>query len=159
MAEIYSRDRIPKDPAVGLVIRHAYLWSREQRSGRRDGVKDRPCVVVINYEPVPGLPGRYVVDVAPITHSVQSEDDGVEIPLSVKRRMGLDEDASWIVTTEVNRFIWPGPDLTPLPGTGLSEKPLWHYGFLAHDVFQKVKAAVLARRALKTLEVVPRSSR
>ena len=158
MAEVYSRDRIPQEPAVGLVIRHSYLWSHEKASGRIEGGKDRPCVVVINYEPVGGLPGRYVVDVAPITHAVPNADDGVEIPSAVKTRMGLDQDASWIVTTEVNRFVWSGPDLRPAHDSG-SSKPAWHYGFLAHDVFQKVKAAVLARRADKTLAVVPRASR
>ena len=35
----------------------------------------------------------------------------VEIPLATKMRLGLDDDRSWIILTEANRFTWPGPDL------------------------------------------------
>jgi len=37
----------------------------------------------------------------------------VEISHETKRRLGLDDDRSWIVLTEANRFAWPGPDLRP----------------------------------------------
>jgi hypothetical protein len=33
-------------PEIGLVIRHAYLWWNEARTGREEGRKDRPCVIV-----------------------------------------------------------------------------------------------------------------
>jgi hypothetical protein len=36
------------DPALpGQVIRYAYLWWNEARVGRGDGVKDRPCGIVL----------------------------------------------------------------------------------------------------------------
>jgi hypothetical protein len=35
-------------------------------------------------------------------------DEAVEIPAVVKRHLGLDEARSWIVVSEINRFIWPG---------------------------------------------------
>jgi hypothetical protein len=38
----------------------------------------------------------------------------VEVPLRVARHLGLDEERSWIVTTELNVFVWPGPDLRPI---------------------------------------------
>lgn len=35
------------EPEPGLVIRYAYLWRREQETGREKGTKDRPCAVVL----------------------------------------------------------------------------------------------------------------
>jgi hypothetical protein len=34
-------------PLPGQVIRYAYLWWNEARVGREDGVKDRPCGIVL----------------------------------------------------------------------------------------------------------------
>ena len=31
----------------GLVLRYSYLWRAEQLRGREEGVKDRPCAVVM----------------------------------------------------------------------------------------------------------------
>lgn len=38
----------------------------------------------------------------------------------LKPEIGLDDERLWIITTEVNRCIWPGPDLRPVPGGGYS---------------------------------------
>jgi hypothetical protein len=55
------------------------------------------------------------VAVAPITHSPPDDPrSAVEIPPDVKKRLGLDDERSWIILTEINRFSWPGPDLVPL---------------------------------------------
>jgi hypothetical protein len=55
--------------------------------------------------------------VAPITHTApERQADALEIPLVIKRRLGLDAARSWIVLTELNRFIWPGPDVRIVPG-------------------------------------------
>ncbi|MEA3045294.1 MAG: hypothetical protein QOH47_3132 [Sphingomonadales bacterium] len=55
--------------------------------------------------------------VAPVTHAEPERgSDAIEIPLNVKRQLGLDQDRSWIVLTELNRFIWPGPDVRMAPG-------------------------------------------
>jgi hypothetical protein len=59
--------------------------------------------------------GERIVTVAPITHRPPGDaNDGVELPLAVKRRLGLDDQRSWIIATEVNRFLWPGPDWRPI---------------------------------------------
>jgi hypothetical protein len=34
-------------PQPGLVIRYSYLWEREALEGREEGVKDRPCAIVL----------------------------------------------------------------------------------------------------------------
>jgi hypothetical protein len=106
-------------PTPGLVIRYAYLWHAEHLRGQEEGVKDRPCAVVLVID---DDQGRQMVSVLPVTHSPpRVEDDAVEIPAPVKRRLGLDAERSWIVLTEFNTFAWPGPDLRPLvsgqPGT------------------------------------------
>lgn len=33
---------------------------------------------------------------------------------ATKRRLGLDDERSWIVLSESNRFAWPGPDIRPV---------------------------------------------
>jgi hypothetical protein len=59
--------------------------------------------------------GGRIVTVAPVTHSSPGRpDDGIELPQAVKHRLGLDEPRSWIIATEVNRFLWPGPGLRPI---------------------------------------------
>jgi hypothetical protein len=42
--------------------------------------------------------------------------DAVAIPPVVLRQLGLDEEESFIVTTEANVVFWPGPDVRPVPG-------------------------------------------
>jgi hypothetical protein len=60
--------------------------------------------------------GAMVVTVLPITHSAPADaDSALEIPLPVKRHLGLDDDPSWVVVAEGNEFLWPGYDLRKLP--------------------------------------------
>lgn len=160
MAEVLDRHRLPKRPVVGLTICYSYLWHREFCDlERREGLKYRPCVIVLSHEAVKGLSGRFVADVAPVSHSRQYDGDAVEIPLTVKRRMGLDMDHSWIVTTEINRFIWPGPDLHPVRRSDSPAETNWHWGVMAADVFRSAKEKILARRGDRSLLVVPRSGK
>ncbi|WP_294006202.1 hypothetical protein [Sphingomonas sp.] len=77
--------------------------------------------------------------VAPITHSTTAPDEGVPIPPAVKRYLGLDDDPSWIVTTELNRFIWPGPDIRSAKD---SDTPL--YGAIPAKLFEQVKLQISA---------------
>ena len=99
-------------PAPGLVISYSYLWYRQHGARETDGRKDRPCAIVLTAADEEGDQRVYVV---PITHSRPRDDPhAVELPQSVKRRVGLDDAASWIVTNELNRFIWPGYYLRPI---------------------------------------------
>ena len=134
------------EPVVGLVIRHAYLWWSESRRGVEEGSKDRPCVIIHMRQ------NEYretEVFIAPITHASPREPErAIVLPTATKVRLGLDEQDSWIVTTEVNRFIWPGPDLRPLPGGGAA------YGHLparmTRDVVQQIQSNA-RDRALKVI--------
>jgi hypothetical protein len=99
------------NPVPGLVIRYSYLWAEDHRRGREEGVKDRPCAIILITAKTQDGPA---VTVLPITHAPPSDPNlAVEIPAAVKRRLGLDDERSWVVLTEANRFIWPGPDLRP----------------------------------------------
>ena len=98
-------------PQSGLVIRYSYLWESEAQQGREEGVKDRPCAIVL----VVLREGEHpIVRVLPITHTPPKDPaDALEIPAVTKGRLGLDSERSWVVLTEANDFIWPGPDLRP----------------------------------------------
>lgn len=138
-------------PHPGLVIRHAYLWKREFDAGREDGSKDRPCAVVMA---VTDDDGESQVLVLPITHAPPSvAADAVEIPRVTKLRLELDGQRSWIVITEVNEFIWPGPDLRPVPGGDGSIT----YGVLPPRLFDEVRARFLARAERGGAARVPRT--
>jgi hypothetical protein len=98
-------------PIPGMVIRYSYLWHDEHKMGQEEGLKDRPCAIVVAAKPEGGLS---TVVVLPVTHTPPtSADSAFEIPAGVKRRLGLDDQRSWVMVNEANRFVWPGPDLRP----------------------------------------------
>lgn len=101
-----SEDSIPD---VGEVIRHAYLWYTEARRGQNEGSKDRPCVVIHRVSHENNDTTLYVL---PITHTAPVETHhAVELPIRTKQRLQLDALPSWIITTELNYFVWPGFDV------------------------------------------------
>jgi hypothetical protein len=136
------------EPCPGLVIHYEYLWASEHDEGREVGSKARPCVVVVA---VQREGGNTRVTVVPITHRSRRRG-AVLLPPATKRRLGLDDEPSWVVCTEVNRFVWPGPDLRPLPHTGK-----WAYGLLPERLFEQVRLTLLAERKRQVLRVVPRT--
>lgn len=104
---------LPK-PFPGMVICYEFLWGHEHDSGQTQGQKRRPCVVVLS---VSDRFGATRVTVAPITHvEPKAPRHGVEVPPRVKRSLNLDDQRSWIIATELNRFIWPGDYVFPIPG-------------------------------------------
>ncbi len=58
----------------------------------------------------------------------------IEMPLAVKRHLGLDDDRSWIILDELNEFTWPGFDLRPVAGT----PGRFAYGFLPPALFSEL---------------------
>ena len=139
-------------PHPGRVISYSYLWAREQVDGREDGVKHRPCAIVLARTVVAG---RELITVVPVTHSPPANPvDVLEIPPAIKRLLGLDELASWIVLTEVNDFIWPGPDLAPIPGSGGQR---FDYGVLPPGFFRVLRDRIGALIAERRVRQVPRT--
>ena len=76
--------------------------------------------------------------VAPVTHTAPSAGEGVLIPRRDKRQLGLDSDPSWVVTTEMNRFIWPGPDVRVVSS---GKTPL--YGPIPAGLYDLIRAEIL----------------
>ncbi|MCF8506028.1 MAG: growth inhibitor PemK [Caulobacter sp.] len=134
------------DPTPGLVVSYAYLWEREARAGQEEGAKDRPCVIILS---VQHSGGERIVHVAPVTH-VQPRDlaDAVPIPIATKRRLGLDDQPSWIVTSELNRFVWPGADLRPI---SRNQSNTFAYGSIPLGLLRLAIEQIRQRRRIRTV--------
>ena len=128
-------------PAPGQVIGYAYLWREEHRRGIEEGRKDRPSAIIAT---LVTAEGKTDVLVLPITHTPPVRDGGVELPAAVKRRLGLDDLPSWVITTEANSFRWPGPDLRQMSNTGYGP---FLFGYLPTDLFRKIIAQYRANAA------------
>ena len=133
--------QLPEVPAVGLVVSYAYLWADEAEAGRAEGRKDRPAAIILARK---DLGPSDVVYVVPITHApprTGEEHKKVFIPEPVRRHLRLYGDASWIDVTELNAFVWPGPDLRPIPNRSRTshENVPCFYGFLPASLFATVK--------------------
>jgi len=136
-------DAVPLRP--GEVVQYSYLWAYEELAGHVDGRKDRPCAVMIVQAT------EHIVAVCPITHTPPKDGLGVPVPPRTLARLGLDDAAPcWIITTELNQFIWPGPDLRKTPAGRPS------YGLLPRAVFEQVRSQLLANHA-RGLTVVHRA--
>ena len=122
-------------PLPGLVIRYRYLWAEDADHGLLEADKERPAAVVMVVEAPSGAETR--VYVLPITHSSPTKEvEAIEMPAAVRRAAGLDARRTWVILTEFNEFIWPGFDLSELPG----RKPATiAYGFLTADFFETVR--------------------
>ena len=126
------------DPVPGLVIGYAYLWRDEALRGLDEGLKDRPCCIVLSAQSVDG---RTIVTVAPITHAPpRTPQTAVEIPRATKERLGLDGERSWIVAGDLNRFFWPGVDLRPIARGSRR----YAYGLLPANLYRELRDKVLA---------------
>ena len=130
------------EPKVGSVIRYAYLWHDQAASGAAEGSKDRPALVLALA--IVRASGETEVLVLAITHAPpRRKTDAVELSEPVRRRLGLDDEDAWVVTTEANVFVWPGPDLRPVPGKRPSTA---FYGEVPMSVLKAVAASYLANR-------------
>ncbi len=127
-------------PEPGLVIRYDYLWARERDGGAVEAGKDRPAAIVLVTR---AKHGGTLVTVSPITTDQAAPAlDGIEIPVAVQRRLGLDGTRPcWVLPTEVNRFVWPGPDIRSIP----NGKGRFDYGFLPADLFDELKRRIVKR--------------
>lgn len=140
-------------PVAGLVIRYSFLWRDEAAKGQEEGRKDRPCAVLLA---VVSEDGETIVTVLPITHAPPRDPDlAVELPPATKRRLGLDDQRSWIVLTDANRFAWPGPDLRPLPGEDISSVRI---GLLPRSLYNEVRDKFISAARRRRTGTVGRGS-
>jgi len=139
-------------PVQGLVIRYSYLWRSEHLRGQEEGVKDRPCAVVLV---TATEDGDTVVTVLPITHSPPADPaHAVEVPYPTKVRLGLDDARSWVVLTEANRFVWPGPDLRPFRSEDTGSVA---YGLLPYALMDEIRVKFIALLKARRSDVVART--
>lgn len=139
-------------PQPGLVISYSYLWAREHDKGAEEGRKTRPCAIVAARQVIEG---REVVTVVPVTHARPTAPaDAVELPAALKNHLGLDDLPSWIVVTETNDFLWPGPDLRPVCS---AEPDRFDYGMLPPRFFMYIRDRILQAHLHRKLNRVSRS--
>ncbi len=130
-------------PEPGLVIHYEYLWRHESDDGEEVGSKRRPCAVIVA---VTGETGEIETVVAPITHrEPRPPSEGLEIPPRVKRHLGLDDERSWIIVTDLNVFMWPGFDIYPVPRRGNT----FEYGMLPPLLFDQIRGKINRFGSLK----------
>lgn len=91
--------------------------------------------------------------VLPISHTPPANPMlAVEIPHETKRRLGLDDERSWNVLTEANRFVWPGPDLRLTQPGDLASVA---YGLLPRSLFKTVTTKLADAIAARLVRFVP----
>ena len=142
---------LPK-PEPGLVISYAYLWARRAEQGHEEAEKSRPCAIVLS---TVEANDATTVMVLPITHTApEPSDTGIDIPSVTRKRLGLDDAPCWIMISELNRFIWPGPDLRPIPGA--SDR--FAYGLLPPRFFKIVRDSLVQRARKGQVKATSRTS-
>jgi hypothetical protein len=138
-------------PKPGLVIRYSFLWSTEKAAGAIEGVKDRPCAIIVAVRRDPG--GDIQTIVAPITHQPpQDPAASIEIPPQTGQTLGLDTGRHWLRLDELNSFAWPGYDIRPIPGRAGQ----FDYGMLPPGLFQLLREGILALQKARAGRIIPR---
>jgi hypothetical protein len=99
--------------------------------------------------------GETLVTVLPVTHTPPSDPTlAVEIPQQTKQRLGLDDERSWIMLSEANRFIWPGPDLRMARAGDPSSVV---YGYLPANFFEVIRSKFIAFAKMQKAKLIRRS--
>jgi hypothetical protein len=125
-------------PKPGFVIRYLYDWSIPGEPAPPMAEKERPAVIILA---VMRDAERVLVRVTPITH--RKPDDmtrAIEIPPLTKTRLALDGERSWVILDHMNEFVWPGPDVRPVPGR---EPATIYYGPLPPALYDAMKRKLL----------------
>ena len=76
--------------------------------------------------------GEQWVTVLPVTRTP---------PIDRELAVGLDDARSWVVLSEANRFLWPGPDLRP---ARQGDARTVAYGQLPYTLFEKIRQKFIA---------------
>ncbi|HEX2886721.1 hypothetical protein [Vineibacter terrae] len=97
-----------------------------------------------------------VVTVVRVTHRPPDDrSSAVAVPSALRRHLGLDREASWIIVSEVNQFVWPGPDLRSISTPhGVS----FAYGYLPTDLFEEVRRRLVVVHKARQLRVTVRDA-
>jgi hypothetical protein len=138
------------DPQIGQIVRFDYLWRREAHSGLKDGLKIRPCAVIVARRRLDT--GDFEVLLAPITHSPPSQpSEGYALPEQARPITGLDHQKSWLITSELNEVRWTDAGFTP------ARPEQWLVGQLPRRLAIKVNFDVLAAIKAGQMAIIRRS--
>jgi hypothetical protein len=148
--------KIPPRAPVGRIIAYEYLWSSKDRD-RQDGEKVYPTALILSKRDELGSEMVYALG---ISHMPPQEGRrALEIPPKLRRHLGLDDDPQWLYT-EVNVFVWPGPDLRP--AQWISQRPIVGntcvLGALPNDWFALVQKHFAESYSLNRLRLTRRST-
>jgi PemK-like, MazF-like toxin of type II toxin-antitoxin system len=93
-----------REPQVGQIVDHYFLWADEHAGGQVEGRKARPCVIIAVEARKEAAPR---VTVLPITSQPpRSETSAIAIPDDVKARVGLDPARpAWLVIDARGRVL------------------------------------------------------
>lgn len=134
---------------LGLVVHYEYLWFRRSATSATAD-KDHPACIVATFRHK-DRQGDFVV-YRPVSHTPPSADqEGVELPDSVKAKAGLDSAPQWVLVSECNVDTWPF-DLRPLP----NQPDRFHYGHLPPRMFKLIRDRFVARYRARTIKLVNR---
>lgn len=73
----------------------------------------------------------------------------------MKRRLGLDDAPSWVVTTEFNAFRWPGADLAVVRSDAAQQE--YFYGALPEAMTRRLLELFHENTRLRRVRVVKRT--
>jgi hypothetical protein len=137
-------------PEIGSVINYLYLWRNESEKGSYEGIKARPSMIIFIDE---NDNNELIVYVSPITHT-DPKDSVIskEIPFRTKKRLHLDEEKSWVITNEMNSFIWRGPDVMRAPSGELI------YGHLPRKFTKATLKQIYDNARDKKLQIINRDN-
>jgi hypothetical protein len=138
-------------PKPGLVIRYGFVWEHEADAGHETASKSRPCAIVVATSMDEN---QLVVTVCPITHRPPDDSVGaLALPIAVKQRLGLDAEESWIITHELNAFVWPGVDLEIVPTKPPAQRS-FSYGLLPERLYLQLRDQVICHQRAGRLRIV-----
>src|SRR5688500_2677259 len=96
--------------AVGsgnIIEDYPYLWLRQYRAGETEGRKPRPVCVAVAVKDRSGLTHLALLPIS--SQTPQRGQTCVPVPISERRRAGLDEDKQlWVYVSEYNYDIVEG---------------------------------------------------
>jgi hypothetical protein len=128
-----------------------FLVEQRTRGGATEGVKDRPCAIVVAAHRDSN--GDLQTIVAPVTHQPPEDPAAsIEIPPTTCKTLGLDSGRHWLRLDELNRFAWPGYDVRPIPG----QPGRYDYGMLPPGLFRQLRDGILARQKARAGRVISR---
>ncbi|WP_420962653.1 hypothetical protein [Brucella sp. IR073] len=138
------------------MIAYEYLWV-SKAGQREDGEKTYPAAVVLARHDIGPTAVAYVLG---ISHSPPLPGRrALEVPLKLKRHLGLDDEPSWLYTDEINIFAWPGPDLRPAEHLSClpTARDTCVIGPLPGDWFRAVTQHLAESHRLGRVKTVPRT--